>query len=111
LRLRTRCLGVAALVALTALAPALPAALAATLADNVPLLDDLGGGNTQDDHSFNVTTGTWAAVGTLVYEQAGNSGDLRAELRQSSTAGAMLAYDGIGNFDEGKALSVLTVDG
>ena len=110
-RHRARCVGIATLVVVGGILPALPAAWGAVLADNSPLLDSLDGGNPRDDHSFNASIGTWSAVGTLLYEQAGNSGDLRAELRQSSPAGAVLAYDPLGNFYSRAPLSVLAVDG
>jgi hypothetical protein len=110
-RQRARCVSLAVLMFMGALLPALPAALGATLADNVPFLDSLDSGNQQDDHSFNVSTGTWAALGTLVYDQAGNTGDLRSELRQGSTAGAMIASDSAGDVDSTSRLSVLAVNG
>jgi len=88
---------------------AVPAS-AAALADDSPLLDTLDSTGPQDDHSFVSSPGSWAVAGTLVYEQAGNSGDLRAELRQSSTAGSMLAYDTIGNYYANTRISLLAVD-
>lgn len=91
--------------------PALPAALGAVLGDNVPLLDSVSPGNPRDDHSMSVTTGTWSAVGTLLYAQTGNTGDLRSELRQGSTAGALLAYGAVGNYDERTPLNVMAING
>jgi hypothetical protein len=93
------------------LLPSVTPAAAAVLADNVPLLDSLSGGNPRDDHTFTAATGTWSVAGTLLYEQSGNSGDMRSELRQGSPAGALLAYDPVGNFYTHTSLSVLAVDG
>jgi hypothetical protein len=100
---------VALLLVASPLLAALPAA-AAPLADGTPLLDSLDSGNARDDHSFDSAPGSWAVAGTLVYEQAGNTGDLRAELRQTSTAGSVLAYDTIGDYYAGSRISVLAVD-
>ena len=103
--------GATLLIVLGALLPALPLAGALPLADNTPLLDSLDGASPRDDHSFTGAAGTWSVAGTLLYEQAGNSGDLRAELRRNSTSGALLAYDPLGNFYTRSPLSVLAVDG
>ncbi len=97
------------LLVLSPLLVAVPTS-AAALVDDSPLLDSLDSGTPRDDHSFVSSPGSWAVAGTLVYEQAGNSGDLRAELRQNSTGGALLAYDIIGNYYANTRLSVLAVD-
>src|SRR5882762_1845870 len=70
---------------------------AVALVDNTPYLDSLSAANVRDDHSFTGSTGTWSAVGTLLYEQPGNQGDMRAELRRGSTLGTVLAQDSVGN--------------
>jgi hypothetical protein len=92
------------------LLPAVPVG-AAVLVDDSPILGGLSSGTPREDHSFNVTVLGWATVGTLVYEQAGNVGDLRAELRQNSTGGAVLASDIVGNYNQNHGLAVLAVDG
>lgn len=97
------------LLVLGPLLAAVPAS-AAALSNGSPVLDALDGANPRDDHSFGVSPGAWAAVGTLVFDQGGNSGDLRAELRQNSTAGALLAYDTVGDYYANGRVSVLAVD-
>lgn len=108
---RYRSAGAALLIAASALLPALPLAGALPLADNTPILGSLDAGNPRDDHSFNGAAGTWSVAGTLVYQQAGNSGDLHSELRRNSTSGALLAYDVAGNLYLEAPLSVLALDG
>src|SRR5690242_2056940 len=108
---RRATLWVAVLMLMGTLLPSLPPAAAAVLASNAPILDSLSGANPRDDHTFTAATGTWSVAGTLLYEQSGNSGDLRSELRQGSPAGALLASDPLGNFYTHTSLSVLAVDG
>lgn len=104
-----KALALGLLLVLTPFLAAVPA-MAVPLANGSPVLDALDAGNPRDDHSFAASPGSWAVVGTLVYEQAGNSGDLRAELRQNSTGGAMLAYDTIGDYYANSRVSLLAVD-
>src|SRR6266571_3293040 len=110
-RVRPRAVAAVFLLTISALLAALPTASAAALVDNSPLLDSLSGGNPRDDHTFTGATGTWSVVGTLLYEQSGNSGDLRSELRRGSAAGAIIANDPLGNFYTHAPLSLLAVDG